>query len=212
MALGSKVWQRWRWRRSHLAQLVDLQQDFVHRILIPRGLHVVNNNGSTAAVLPTLPVRCSVLPATRRLRLNQSSSCTPLLDAHGEVKYNAWEKPTEIAKWCAGQLLWKACSAHVLARACACARTVLGPIDPEHAPPTRLLTLPSPPVWSTQEGGAHCVPGAWRLGCGHLGRHEGATRGRPGNSRGRAPLRQLFALLCSSCQIVSIGAGAGADF
>lgn len=40
-----------------------------------------------------------MLPATRRLRLNQSSSCTPLLDAHGEVKYNAWEKPTEIAKW-----------------------------------------------------------------------------------------------------------------
>lgn len=25
--------------------------------------------------------------------------CDGCVDAHGEVKYNAWEKPTEIAKW-----------------------------------------------------------------------------------------------------------------
>lgn len=43
-----------------------------------------------------------------------------------------------------------------------------------------------------QEGGAHCVPGAWRLGRGHLGRDEGASKRGLGSAGSAAPFQPLL--------------------
>lgn len=38
--------------------------------------------------------------------MKQRRSCTLFADAHGEVKVNAWEAPTQIAKWKEEHVSW----------------------------------------------------------------------------------------------------------
>ena len=105
-----------------------------------------------------------------------------LADAHGEVKYNCWEKPTEVAKW-------KEEHVSGLAR-----RRVCGTRARDGGQGARgahhLATPPAHARPPTLAPRADCVCCAGQLGPGHLGEHEDVWR-----QEGRARCRQVRLLL-----------------